>query len=78
MSPQADEMKLYLLTREDSGCPLDKTHAVMVRAEHASHARLLASREHGDEGSKVWLGNEVVCVEIPPQGPSGVLLAHKR
>jgi hypothetical protein len=71
------EMKLYLVRREDSGCPLDKTHAVMVLATSEDQARLLASQEAGDEGWGVWLSHEVACTEIPSQGPSGVLLAHK-
>lgn len=64
---------IYVMRPIDSGKDsdwdpwYDKTFGVVVVARNEKTARLLASEEHGDEGSEVWLdSSKTSCTVISP------------
>ena len=53
----------------------DKTFGFVVRAETEDEARLLASKQAGDEGHHAWMEPfESTCVELTADGPAGVVI----
>lgn len=71
-------MQLYLLRREpfESALPIyDCNNGFVIRAKSAAKARMLASRQRGDEGSETWLSSHTAsCIELTIDGPEEVVL----
>jgi len=67
-------MKLYLVKRKDD-CGYDECCAVVVRAQNAREARVLASACNGDEGKATWLRPKFsTCRQISQEGKAEVIL----
>jgi hypothetical protein len=48
----------------------------VVRAKDEATARRLAAAQPGDEGAEAWLLPQYsTCVELPIDGPDGVIMA---
>jgi hypothetical protein len=68
-------MKLWILKRLTDRPEWDVNNGFVIRAETAEAARVLASQERGDEGSRTWLEPEFSsCVELTADGHSEVVL----
>lgn len=71
-------MKLFLLKPIDEGDKIfwyDCNHGFVIRAESEGEAREIASKNHADEGSEVWLNTErVSCEKITNEGEPGIVL----
>lgn len=73
-------MKLWLLKPvNDRAAPwdpwFDKAFGFVVRAETEDAARLLASKDAGDEGSECWLASDLaLCGELTDAGAPEVVL----
>ena len=53
----------------------DCAHGFIIQAETEGQARLIASDNHGDEGSDAWLSPKwSYCVELIVEGKSGVIM----
>jgi len=61
-------MKLFILKNIDGAEEFkpwyDKSFGHIVRAANETNARLLASKEAGDEGKKAWLSNKVTSCDV--------------
>lgn len=84
-------MTLFLLEHRrdvDTGQPLDKTHAILLRADNEVHARMMAATGsfsddddpavpvpvYGDEGPEFWLNSmKSSCRVITEEGPPAIL-----
>jgi len=72
-------MKIFHLTpKENTGHWeewYDKAFGFVVRAENEDEARILASKEAGDEGGSVWINNNFTyCIELKGEGEKGVII----
>ena len=68
-------MKLWELRAKDPAP--DTVIAFVVRAEHATAARMLAREEAGGEGSFIWLDpKHSSCAELKPKGDAGIVLTE--
>jgi hypothetical protein len=68
-------MKLWLLQRVRETFVYDEATGFVVRAKTANIARLLASKQSGDEGSFTWLNPVLTsCRSINPEGTPCVIL----
>ena len=69
-------MKLWLLKPYEDWEPwFDKAFGFVIRAETEEAARAIASENAGDEGGTPWLlSSHTSCVELLPEGESGLVL----
>jgi len=74
-------MKLWILEAAEEHelwhCWYDKMFSIVVRAETEQQARVLASRECGDESPLAWLNSECsTCKELHHSGESGTVIIN--
>jgi hypothetical protein len=57
----------------------DKAFGFVIRAETEVEARIIASKNHGDEGEDAWLSSELAsCIPLRNAGDPGVILRSFR
>lgn len=69
--------RLWLLQRKyTKGEPVyDCNYGFVIRADDASDARLMASKEMGDEGADCWLSDDKSsCEELSQDGETAIIL----
>lgn len=68
-------MKIYLLSRLHKFVNYDEYDSFVVRAQNENKARIIASKDAGDEGPKVWMNTEETsCGEIRCVGKERIIL----
>jgi hypothetical protein len=70
-------MILYILKRIEYD--YDEVVEFVIQAESPKQARLMASSEAADEGSKVWIDAKLSsCKELKPGKKPGIIVKHYR